>query len=113
VLNGRRAPSESARQAIAKLERLDCEVKIILGDVSQEADVAALFDEIRDSPLPSLKGIVHAAGIDALVPLHELQREQGDAPQPSEQKDFENRPDDVAEPHAAEAQRAVQNLSHN
>jgi acyl transferase domain-containing protein len=76
VLNGRRAPSDSARQAIAALERLDCEVKVVLGDISQEADVAALLDEIRDSRLPPLKGIIHAAGIDALVRLHEIDREQ-------------------------------------
>jgi acyl transferase domain-containing protein/acyl carrier protein len=72
VLNGRRAPSDAARNAIAELERDGCEFKVVLADVSREADVARLLDEIHDSNFPHLRGIVHAAGVDALVPLSDL-----------------------------------------
>ncbi|MGH8667161.1 MAG: beta-ketoacyl reductase, partial [Burkholderiales bacterium] len=76
VLTGRRAPSASARQVIAEIERCDCQVKVVLGDIALEADAARLLDEIRDANLPPLKGIIHAAGVDALARMHDLDRSQ-------------------------------------
>lgn len=76
VLSGRRAPSQPAREAIADLERRGCRVEVVSADVSQEADVSRLLDGIRDSKLPSLKGIVHAAGVDTVTPLQQLDHEE-------------------------------------
>lgn len=72
ILNGRRAPSEVAREAIVDLQEQGCKVQVIQGDVSLEADVIRLLDEIQSSKLPPLKGIIHAAGVDAVARMSDL-----------------------------------------
>ena len=76
VLCGRHASRDAACDAVAELEREGCAVTVIAADVSRENDVARLLDEIGDSDLPPLKGIVHTAGVDAVVPFHELEHEE-------------------------------------
>jgi len=68
LLTSRRAASPYALQAIAKMEASGAMVSVRCADVSDNAAVSALLDEIRES-LPPLRGIVHAAGIldDAVV----------------------------------------------
>ncbi|NEQ40108.1 MAG: type I polyketide synthase [Okeania sp. SIO3I5] len=62
VLTGRRPPSQKVTESIEKLEQAGCLVKILLGDVSVEEDIAKIWDYIEAS-LPKLKGIIHAAGV--------------------------------------------------
>jgi acyl transferase domain-containing protein/acyl-CoA synthetase (AMP-forming)/AMP-acid ligase II/acyl carrier protein len=76
VLTGRRAPSPSAQEVIAEMERGDCQVRVVLGDIALEADAARLFDEICSSDMQPLKGIVHAAGVDTLARMQDLDRNQ-------------------------------------
>jgi acyl carrier protein/NADP-dependent 3-hydroxy acid dehydrogenase YdfG len=68
VLVSRRAASEGARQSIAELEVMGATVSVRSADVSLDADVGSLLDEIGRK-MPPLRGIVHAAGIldDAVI----------------------------------------------
>ncbi len=61
VLMGRSLPSSGAAEAIAELEAAGCRVTVAQADVSSEADVARIMDQIRRE-LPPLRGIVHCAG---------------------------------------------------
>ena len=58
VLTGRNQPSEAARRVIAELER-DAVIEIASVDVSQRDQVDALIARLG----PSLRGIIHAAGV--------------------------------------------------
>jgi len=62
VLMGRRGASEAAREALRKLGEEGAEVVVAQGDVSQEEDVARIVKALR-TPLPPLRGIIHAAGV--------------------------------------------------
>ncbi len=62
VLTGRRPPSENVQETIEKLEQKGCQVKVLLGDVSLEEEIAKILEEIQTS-MPRLKGIIHAAGV--------------------------------------------------
>ncbi|MGD1808021.1 SDR family NAD(P)-dependent oxidoreductase [Dapis sp. BLCC M126] len=62
VLTGRRPPSEKVSESLKKLEETGCQVTVLLGDVSIEADIAKILEEIQTS-LPTLKGIIHTAGV--------------------------------------------------
>ena len=62
VLMGRRGPSDAAREALRKLEEGGAEVVVAQGDVSQEEDVARVIKALG-TPLPPLRGIIHAAGV--------------------------------------------------
>ncbi|MEM1168616.1 MAG: type I polyketide synthase [Cyanobacteria bacterium P01_H01_bin.35] len=62
VLTSRRAPSETVQEKIKQLEDTGAVIKVALGDISTEKDVANIFKEISES-LPPLKGIIHAAGV--------------------------------------------------
>jgi NAD(P)-dependent dehydrogenase (short-subunit alcohol dehydrogenase family)/acyl carrier protein len=73
VLTGRRAPSEAARAAIADLESRGCTIRVVPADITQEADVERMLEEIHAS-MPPLKGIVHAAGVHALCALSAIDR---------------------------------------
>lgn len=68
VLTGRRSPNETAQKIIEELETAGASVKVLLGDVSTEKDVAQIFQQIQTSLFP-LKGVIHAAGVldDGLV----------------------------------------------
>ncbi len=61
VLFGRRgAITPEARQGVAELDKFGARVVVRAGDVSNEADLAAVFETI-DRELPPLAGVVHAA----------------------------------------------------
>ncbi|MBP0013349.1 MAG: type I polyketide synthase [Roseofilum sp. SBFL] len=62
VLTGRRPPSENVQETIEKLEQKGCQVKVLLGDVSLEEEIAKILEEIQTS-MPRLQGIIHAAGV--------------------------------------------------
>ncbi|MEO1375162.1 MAG: amino acid adenylation domain-containing protein, partial [Cyanobacteria bacterium J06635_10] len=62
VLSSRREPSETAQKIIQKLVQKGVNISVLLGDISQEQDVAKIIKEINSS-LPPLKGVVHAAEI--------------------------------------------------
>ena len=61
VLLGRRAATPEAERAIDTLTTQGVTVTVVQGDVSVEADVAALLQQIQ-STLPPLRGVLHAAG---------------------------------------------------
>lgn len=62
VLMGRRGADETAREAIARMEQAGAQVVVAQGDVSSEADVSRILEEIHRS-LPPLRGIIHSAGV--------------------------------------------------
>jgi epothilone polyketide synthase D len=62
MLVGRRAPSEAAREAIARMEEAGASILVAGADASRKADVDALLVRIG-ADLPPLRGVVHAAGI--------------------------------------------------
>ena len=62
VLTGRRPPSEKVTESIQKLEQAGCQVNVLLGDISIEEDLGQIIEQIQKS-LPTLKGIIHAAGV--------------------------------------------------
>jgi myxalamid-type polyketide synthase MxaB len=66
VLMGRKAPSDETARIIEQLSDSGAQITIANGDVSSESDMKAIFDKIQ----PSLKGIIHAAGVldDAMIP---------------------------------------------
>ena len=68
VLTSRKTASEGVLQAVARLEESGATVAIRHTDVSSDAQVGSLLNEIR-ATMPPLRGIVHAAGIldDAVV----------------------------------------------
>jgi thioesterase domain-containing protein/NAD(P)-dependent dehydrogenase (short-subunit alcohol dehydrogenase family) len=62
VLLGRSPPSEAARERVAALERAGAAVVVTAADVSVEAEVSRVLEEIART-LPPLRGIIHAAGV--------------------------------------------------
>ncbi len=72
VLTGRRPPSDAAQQRIDALrEQWGCEFRVIAADVAKPDDVARVLDTVH-SELPSLAGIVHAAGEADVTPMRML-----------------------------------------
>ena len=61
VLVGRCKPSPTATECLQKLEQVGAEISVLLGDVAKQKDVAKIFQEIQTC-LPTLKGLIHAAG---------------------------------------------------
>ncbi|MBZ0297821.1 MAG: SDR family NAD(P)-dependent oxidoreductase, partial [Anaerolineae bacterium] len=61
VLMGRQAPSEQAQETLDALTATGVQVLVARGDVSQEADVRRVMDEIEAS-MPPLRGVIHSAG---------------------------------------------------
>ncbi|MBP0027565.1 type I polyketide synthase [Roseofilum sp. Guam] len=62
ILTGRRPPSEKVQESIQQLEQAGCQVKVLLGDVSIEEQIAQILEQIQTS-MPRLKGIIHTAGV--------------------------------------------------
>ena len=75
VLMGRNRPSPTAQEALDALAQAGTQVRVVEGDVSQEAEVARALDEI-DRLMPPLKGIIHAAGLleDGMLQGQNLER---------------------------------------
>ncbi|NET45424.1 type I polyketide synthase [Okeania sp. SIO2B3] len=79
VLTGRRPPREKVSESIKQLEKTGCQVRVLLGDVSVEADIGKILEQIQTS-MPTLKGIIHAAGITGEAQLlHDLELSQLEA----------------------------------
>ncbi|NEP27766.1 beta-ketoacyl reductase [Moorena sp. SIO3I6] len=68
VLTGRRPPTEKVTESIKQIEETGCQVSVLLGDVSVEADIAKILEQIQTS-MPTLKGIIHAAGVTGEIQL--------------------------------------------
>ncbi len=62
ALLARSAPSETARFAIAEMEKRGVKILIAQGDVARAEDVKRVLLEIKKN-LPPLRGIVHSAGV--------------------------------------------------
>jgi acyl transferase domain-containing protein len=62
VLTGRRKPSETAQQTITQIEQAGVQVLVLLGDVSVKEDAAKIVEQVKAS-LPSLRGVIHSAGV--------------------------------------------------
>nr|WP_167815687.1 type I polyketide synthase [Methanocorpusculum sp. GPch4] len=62
VLVGRHAPSQSALGALAEMRAHGAEVRILQADVADPVQVETLFATMADS-MPTLKGLIHAAGV--------------------------------------------------
>jgi len=74
ILVSRRAPDADTQRAIEEMERTGCSVGVRSVDVSAEASVRRLLDEIRDR-FPPLRGVIHAAGTAELSSFAELSDE--------------------------------------
>ena len=61
VLTGRRAASESAKAAIAAIEKSGTKVHVLQSDVGDDDSNAEVLARIKDT-MPPLRGIIHAAG---------------------------------------------------
>ncbi|WNG38298.1 SDR family NAD(P)-dependent oxidoreductase [Archangium violaceum] len=75
ALVGRRAASASASEAVRALEKAGAHVTLASVDVSREAEVAQLLQQL-DADAPPLRGIVHAAGVldDGALAQQDLKR---------------------------------------
>ncbi len=75
VLTGRKQPNLEAQQNIDELQKLGAQILVSCGDISDEINVTKILSEIETS-LPTLKGVINAAGVldDAL--LHSMSWEQ-------------------------------------
>lgn len=62
VLTGRREVSACVSEAIAQMERLGAKVVVAQADVAEWEDMARTLEQIKTS-MPTLRGIIHAAGI--------------------------------------------------
>jgi myxalamid-type polyketide synthase MxaB len=72
LLVGRREPSPAARGVVAQLEQLGARVCVQSCDISRPDDVDKLLNDMVRLSLPTLRGIVHAAGVlddDTLLQL--------------------------------------------
>ncbi|MBE9045458.1 alpha/beta fold hydrolase [Pleurocapsales cyanobacterium LEGE 10410] len=72
ILTGRSQPSAASRQTISELSATGVKVKLIQGDVANPDDVRQMFD-------PSIKGVIHTAGVldDGLLRGQTWQRFEG------------------------------------
>lgn len=62
VLMGRTAGSADAASTVQELQQSGAIIRMVRGDVAEEADVNRVMDMIRDE-MPPLKGIIHSAGV--------------------------------------------------
>jgi acyl transferase domain-containing protein/NAD(P)-dependent dehydrogenase (short-subunit alcohol dehydrogenase family)/acyl carrier protein len=75
VLLSRSTPTESQREVVEQLRASGAKVACLVGDVASPEQTRKILEEISES-MPSLRGIVHAAGI---VDNHTLATLDGDA----------------------------------
>jgi thioester reductase-like protein len=62
VLTGRRKASSQVQETLNQLEQLGAKILVAQADVSNEEDVVRVLEAVEAS-MPSLRGIIHAAGI--------------------------------------------------
>ena len=65
------ASAPAAKKLIADLKEAGLDVRVLKADVADADAMAMLFDKLRDSE-HALKGIVHAAGTSAVVPIRRM-----------------------------------------
>lgn len=75
ILTARREPGEEAKSVIKELQEQGVMVTVALGDVCNYADIKTAIEEAIEH-MPSMKGIVHAAGVLHDKMLMELQWEE-------------------------------------
>ena len=75
VLTSRRGATEAARATLQTLTDRGAQIDVVSADLSTAADVERVLRGIADGHAP-LRGIVHAAGVDSVVPLVELTARQ-------------------------------------
>ncbi len=75
VLIGRNNPSDSAQKTMYQLEQKGVHVHLCKVDVSREDEISAVLKRIA-SEMPSLRGIIHAAGIidDAVIIRQDMEK---------------------------------------
>jgi malonyl CoA-acyl carrier protein transacylase len=79
VLTGRRgAYSSEAQEAIIQLKQAGANVQVVRADVSIEEDMRNLFERLKASG-PTLRGIVHTAGVPANSAIKDLDIKQIEA----------------------------------
>ncbi len=72
LLTSRRVEADEAAKArIHAIEQRGAHVSVVAADVSEATAVDRLLREIQSSGFP-LRGVVHAAGVDTVVPLQRL-----------------------------------------
>jgi acyl carrier protein len=72
VLNSRKAPSDDARRSIDDLRARGVDVRVVQGDVADDACVAALLES---ADATQLRGVLHCAGvIDDAALIHQTWR---------------------------------------
>ncbi len=74
VLIGRRAPSAHAQDVLTRMEEKGTRVFIVQGDVTNAAVAAETLATIQASPF-TLRGIIHAAGVNDQRPVADLDDE--------------------------------------
>jgi myxalamid-type polyketide synthase MxaE and MxaD len=62
VLTSRHAPSEHAQVMVEHLQQRGAQVRVLQGDIAQPEDLHRILETIQNS-MPTLKGIIHAAGL--------------------------------------------------
>jgi acyl transferase domain-containing protein len=74
VLMGRSAPSDQTLDVLHRLEERGCRVLVVEGDVTNAAAVAAVQDTIAANSF-TLRGIVHAAGVNEQCSIAEMRQQ--------------------------------------
>jgi len=75
VLSGRRGVSFKAKavqEAVDQLQQAGAQVLVVSADVSCEADMVRVFDEIK-ATMPPLRGLVHAAGVSGYQAVKDIE----------------------------------------
>lgn len=72
VLTGRRKASLEVQTLVSQLEQTGTKVLIAQADVSSEAEMGQVFEQIKTS-LPPLRGVVHAAGVSRYEAIADLE----------------------------------------
>lgn len=78
VLVGRHGANQpQAQRAIAKMRERGAEVVAVAADISKEADVVNLLEQVRNQ-LPPLRGVFHAAAVLDDAPIEHIEHRQID-----------------------------------
>jgi len=72
VLTGRRGASIQAQETITKMELSGAKILVAQADVSNQADMSRVLEELKAS-MPPLRGIVHAAGVPGYQALKDME----------------------------------------
>lgn len=76
VLVGRSEPSTEAKSAIDQLIHLGANVCVFSTDISNEKQCVDLINTLTAPAMPSLRGIIHAAGVLEDAPIEQMGKER-------------------------------------